>query len=105
MSKRLTTEDIARAADELGCEMAQILAVIDVETGGKSGFLEDGRPRCLFEPHRFHANTDGRYGEREPISSRAWGTWGYGTYTEQWRRFEMAAELDRTAAIESCSWG
>lgn len=105
MSKRLTTEDIARAADELGCEMAQILAVIDVETAGKSGFLDDGRPRILFEGHVFYRRTDGRYGEREPISSRAWGAWGYGTYTEQWRRFEMAAELDRTAAIESCSWG
>lgn len=105
MSKRLTTEDIARAADELGCEVAQILAVIDVETAGKSGFLPDGQPRILYEPHVFFRRTDGRYGEREPISAPAWGRWPYGTYSEQWRRFEMAAELDRTAAIESCSWG
>lgn len=102
---RLTPRDIAGAAHALGCEVAQIMAVVEVETGGKSGFLDDGRPRLLYEPHIFFRRTNGRYGERAPISAKAWGTFPYGTLSEQWRRFLLAAELDRQAAIESCSWG
>lgn len=102
---RLTPRDIAGAAHDLGCEVAQVMAVVEVETGGKSGFLDDGRPRLLFEPHVFFRRTNGRYGERAPISSKAWGTFPYGTLSEQWRRFLLAVELDQQAAIESCSWG
>ncbi len=35
----LNEQDFKRAADRLGCEVAAIKAVAEVECGGKTGFL------------------------------------------------------------------
>ena len=43
---------IASAANKLGCEVAAVRAVVDVESGG--GFLPDGRPKILFERHKVY---------------------------------------------------
>jgi two-component sensor histidine kinase len=48
----LTEEDYKRAARRLGCSVAAIKAVAEVEAPG-SGFLPDGRPKILFERHIF----------------------------------------------------
>ena len=41
-----------KAANEIGCEVAALKAVVKVESG-KNGFLPDGRPKILFEGHVF----------------------------------------------------
>lgn len=122
MSKRLTLSDLAAATERLGCSLAQILAVTEVEAGGGwfvdlragllesegggSGFLPDGRVKILFEPHVLWRVTNGALGEEEPLSSRRWGTWRYGSLSEQHRRLEAAAQrVGREAAIQACSWG
>jgi hypothetical protein len=88
----------------LKCEIAAIKAVAEVESRGE-GFLPDGRPKILFERHKFHKFTNGRFAATHPdISNASAGGYGNGG-THQWDRFDEAAALDRTAAIKSCSWG
>jgi len=102
----LTDEQIARAAQAIGCDVAAIRAVISVESGA-SGFLPDGRPKVLFEAHHFHRLTHGRYTRSHPrISSPKWDRSLYArTGTGEHARLDMAASLDREAALKSCSWG
>jgi len=103
-SKILNEDDYIAAAALLKCEIAAIKAVAEVESRG-AGFLPDGRPKILFERHKFHAFTGGRYDATHPdISNKSPGGYGAGG-THQWDRFNEAAALDQTAAIKSCSWG
>lgn len=105
MSKpKLTEQDFVNAAQELNCDVAAIKAVCEVEAP-KGGFLEDGRPTILFERHKFHKFTGGRFSAEHPdISSAKAG--GYGPAgAHQWRRFSRAFALDAKAAMKSCSWG
>lgn len=104
ISRILSEADYQSAADMLKCEIAAIKAVAEVESRGE-GFLPDGRPKILFERHKFHKFTGGRFDASHPgISNAAAGGYGNGG-AHQWDRFNEAAALDRTAAIKSCSWG
>lgn len=105
MSKtKLNITDFQRAAKELNCEVAAIRAVASVESLD-GGFLSDGRPKILFERHVFHKRTKGIHSAKHPsISNKVAG--GYGRPGEnQHDRLAVAAELNRTAALESASWG
>jgi len=103
-SKILNEDDYREAAALLNCDVAAIKAVAEVESRG-AGFLPDGRPKILFERHKFSKDTGGRYDATHPgISNRSPGGYGAGG-THQWDRFDEAAALDETAAIRSCSWG
>jgi hypothetical protein len=103
-SRLLSEADYQAAAEMLKCEIAAIKAVAEVESRGE-GFLSDGRPKILFERHKFHKFTGGRFdGSHPDISNAKAGGYGNGG-THQWDRFDEAAALDRTAAIKSCSWG
>jgi peptidoglycan hydrolase-like protein with peptidoglycan-binding domain len=104
VSKILTEADYVAAAALLKCEIAAIKAVAEVESRG-AGFLPDGRPKILFERHKFHKFTGGKYDAGHPgISSKSPG--GYGAAgNHQWDRFNEAFALDPSAAIQSCSWG
>lgn len=93
---------IEAAAAALGCDVAAVRAVIDVESRG--GFLPDSRPKILFERHLFHRMTDGVHDAAHPdISSPIPGHYvgGAGEYD----RLEEAIGLDREAALKSASWG
>jgi hypothetical protein len=104
ISRILSEADYEQAAGMLKCEIAAIKAVAEVESRGE-GFLPDGRPKILFERHKFHKFTNGRFDGTHPgISNASAGGYGNGG-THQWDRFDEAAALDRTAAIKSCSWG
>ena len=94
---------IEAAAKKLGCEVAAVRAVIDVESRG--GFLPDGRPKILFERHYFSRLTKGRFDASHPgISNGKWG--GYGAAGKhQYDRLSQAIALDRDAALRSASWG
>ena len=93
---------IEQAARDLGCQVAAVRAVIDVESRG--GFQRDRRPKILFERHYFHRLTKGRHSGRHPdISNPQWG--GYGLSAAQYDRLHRAIALDRDAALRSASWG
>lgn len=100
----LSADDIAAAAAELGIEPAVIAAVAEVESAG-AGFLADGRPKILFERHVFGRRTGHKYSALHPdISGSTPGGYGAGG-ARQYERLHEAIRLDRTAALESASWG
>lgn len=100
---RLTVAGIARAADTLGCEVAAVKAVIAVEAAGK-GFLDDGRPKILFERHIFARLTTGRFTTAHPdLSNNKAG--GYAGHAGEYPRLYRALQLDAEAALQSASWG
>lgn len=60
---KITESDYKRVAALLEVETAVVKAVAEVESGGRGGFLSDGRPVILFEGHIFwqqlkHRNMD-----------------------------------------------
>lgn len=92
------------AAAELGCELAAIRAVAEVESRG-AAFLPSGRPPVLFERHVFHRLTGGRFDAQAPGVSAA-KAGGYGAGGEaQHARLAEAMRLDREAALKAASWG
>jgi hypothetical protein len=100
----LTEEDYRQAAAILNCDIPAIKAVAEVESGG-AGFLNDGRPKILFERHKFRGFTNGAFDATHPgISNKTPGGYGKGG-AHQWERFAEAAALNETAAIKACSWG
>lgn len=91
------------ASVELGCELAAIKAVAEVESAGDP-FMADGRPRILFERHIFSSRTGRVHDAAHPdISSRSAG--GYKGGTAEYSRLAAAIALDRKSALESASWG
>ena len=106
MSKYLTEEDYQYAASIIDCDVAVIKAVSFVESGGRSGFLKDGKtPKILFEGHWFHKLTKGRFTtlENANISYPRWIRKYYNQ--DQHKRLQKAVALDRDAALKSASWG
>lgn len=98
----LDDKAIKDAASAIGCAVAAIRAVIDVESQG--GFLPDGRPKILFERHYFSRLTSRRHDSTHPdISHPTWG--GYLGGAREYGRLTRAMELDRDAALRSASWG
>jgi len=102
----ISDSDIEKAATLLGVEPAAIYAVSKVESGGKTGFDDKGRPKILFEARWFHKFTSGKYDKSDPRLSQA--TWAgakkyYGE--DQWTRLAEAFALDAEAALKSASWG
>lgn len=101
----LLESDFLLAAGKLGCEVACVKAVTEVESQG-SGFLESGRPKILLESHRFSALTQHRYDWTHPnISSRVWNRKLYQGGEREYDRMTEAMALDRTAALSATSWG
>jgi len=96
-------KDYEEAAAILGCEVAAIKAVAEVESSG-SGFLEDGRPKILFEAHIFSRLTDHKYDKSDPdISSFSWNR---SLYTkDEHKRLEKACAINRSYGLQSASWG
>jgi len=96
----------------LEIDEATLRAVAEVEASG-SGFLPASRdkaelkPKILFEGHAFHRLTGGRFSKQHPnISYPKWDRKQYsGSLAGEWRRLEAACQLDRTAALQSASWG
>ncbi|MCQ9638591.1 N-acetylmuramidase family protein [Chryseobacterium sp. WG14] len=99
--KTLTEQDYIIAAHELGCEVAAIKAVAEVESLN-GGFQADGKPKILFERHKFHEFTFGKYSAMNSDISNP----KPGGYTgNEYVRLDKAAKLDRNAALKSSSWG
>jgi hypothetical protein len=98
----LMDDDIEAAATELGCQVATIRAVLDVESRG--GFLPDKRPKILFERHYFSRLTKRKFdAQYSDISNRTPG--GYRGGAAEYGRLGAAMALDEGAALRSASWG
>lgn len=103
MKPTLNEADFQRAAEEIGCSVAAVKAVCAVEAP-RGGFLATAEPTILFERHIFSRRTDSKYDVSHPeISNRTPG--GYKGGKDEHERLQIAASLDRDAALSSASWG
>ena len=99
----LTNQDYERAARSIGCTVAAIRAVAQVESAG-NGFLADGRPKILFERHIFFRESGRKFSDTHPHISWPKGG-GYLGGAKEYDRLHEAIGLDRKAALRSVSWG
>ena len=104
--------DFTKAAQTLNIEVAAIRAVHQVETGGSSGFLPDGRPLILFEGHIFWGQLKKkgieptRYQKgNEDILFPSWNAKSYKGGTAEFDRLLRACVINHEAALMSASWG
>ena len=102
----LTRAEFAEAAALIGCETEAVMAVTAVESKG-TGFDPEGFPITLFEGHWFHRLTKGKFTASHPtLSYPKWTRQFYGkTWQAEKARLAEAMTLDRTAAMQSASWG
>ena len=108
---QMTAQDMARAADSLGVELAAIKAVSEVESAG-GGFFKAGQPKVLFERHWMNRRLKargltlaaelGRSQRPDIVNSR---TGGYRGGALEWTRLQTARSLCEEAALESASYG
>lgn len=103
---RLNDYDLPRIAARIGCGEDEIHAVLDVEAAG-GGFDAQGRPKMLFEPHKFWKELGpGTKRTRAVALGLAYPTWGEKDYPkESYTRLNAAIAIDREAALRSASWG
>jgi hypothetical protein len=101
-SLALTQAGLTLAAGDLAVNPPELWTVVAVETSG-CGYLPDRRPQILFERHVFHRLTSGRF-DAGDISSPVPGGYGAGG-SHQYDRLNAAIALDRTAALQSASYG
>jgi hypothetical protein len=103
--------EISAAANRLDIEPAALLAVAEVESGGKAYALVDGRrePLIRFEGHYFDRRLSPekrRRARAEGLSSPTAGAIANPrTPAARWAMLSRAAAIDRKAAYESVSWG
>jgi hypothetical protein len=102
--KPLSSDGIAAACDLLGVSAPEIWSVISVETSG-FGYLQDRRPKILFERHVFSRLTNHKFDAvNADVSQPTRGGYGPGG-AHQHDRLAAAIQLDRDAALQSASWG
>ncbi|WDF72882.1 N-acetylmuramidase domain-containing protein [Novosphingobium sp. KACC 22771] len=96
----LGEEGMVEFAARLGVSVRQLAAVAKVEAGG-SGFDAAGRPKILFERHKFHQFTGGRYSVR-PFSNPQPGGYDQSSWD---KLLDAIATGEVDAAFMACSWG
>lgn len=104
-AKRIDDIDLPRLGYQIGVGEDEIHAFIDVETRG-SGFDSHGRPRILFERHKFYKflpDDKKSAGLKSGLANPSVG--GYGKESEQYDKLHRAMAIDEQAALKSCSWG
>lgn len=98
----LSDAGMAAVGNLISVGATEIWTVMAVETSG-CGYLPDRRPQILFERHIFHKLTGGRFDDGD-ISDPTAG--GYGPRgAAQYDRLARAIAKDRSAALQSASWG
>lgn len=101
----LTDKDFTRAAKALGCSVAAIKAVTEVESRG-AGFLPSGEPVILFERHIMNRRLRNKgivvRDQLDVVNTKAGG---YKGGAAEHARLAKAVLIDRDSALESCSWG
>lgn len=101
----LTNQDYRNSGARLGVPPAYIAAFAEVEANG-AGFVE-GKPKLLFEPHRFSRATMHRFDATQPtISYPRWGMVPYpATQAARYAQLLKAVALDPWAGFASASYG
>ncbi len=102
IGRPLSTVGLSTASHELGVLAPEIWTVLAVETSG-CGYLPDHRPQILYERHIFHRLTKGKFDDGDISDSTAGGYGQSGAH--QYDRLALAIAKNRTAALQSCSWG
>ena len=104
----LTEQNYVDAAKALGCDVAAVKAVAQVETAGAS-FDASRRPTILYERHIFSKHTvpRGRCDQATPdlSASKPYAPGTYGNKNEQFTKLARAFQLDPDAALKAASWG
>lgn len=104
-AKRIDDIDLPKLGKQIGVGEDELHAFIEAETRG-SGFDAQGRPRILFERHKFYKYVQRSKREAALAAGLANPTaGGYGKESEQYAKLERAMKLDERAALMSCSWG
>jgi len=123
-TSRITEQDYNDVAKDLGVDVCAIKAIATVESRG-DGFLSSDHPKVLFESHKFHKYSRGKYDKSHPELSHTY--WEYdeegnvmrdkkrnkirhktyykGGEQEVTARLNKAIILDSDAALKSASWG
>lgn len=108
LASAITEEDLLNIAKKLGdTNTKRIKAVSKVESGG-SGWFKSGLPKILYERHKFHLHTKGKYSTSN-ISNKTPG--GYtedankNGINDSWEKLAEACMLDPLAALKSISIG
>lgn len=91
-ARRASAGDFARAAEALGCPVAALRAVWDVEAAGRP-FRADGSLERRFEPHKL-ARPDGTYKTSMKLSAAA-----------REAKFAAAFRENPNDAMRATSWG
>lgn len=111
---KLTNEMIRDLANRLGLEPALLKAVQLVEAAGRDGFLADGRPQILFEGHIMYKEFHKKFPDRDlaylrkRYSTIFFPKWDKSKYlggVHEYKRLELAKEIDEECALKSASWG
>lgn len=108
----LSEADLEQAASALSVDIASVYAIKKVESKGL-GFLDDGRPKILYERHvmrrQLKKNGKGNLAINTAqanfpniVNSK---TGGYKGGAAEHYRLQLAKTVDETSALESCSWG
>lgn len=110
----VSLQKIQSEAKRLGVEVAALRAILEKESKG-SGFNADGTPKILYERHIMYRRLADNFSKpiadswvrANPnlVNPKGYGAGGYGKYSAQPKKLEAAAKIDRTSALESCSWG
>ena len=106
-----TRSEIAAEAQALGLEPAVLLAVVEVESGGRAFANVAGRaePLIRFEGHYFDrllpADKRGQARRAGLASPKAGAIPNPATQAARWALLERAMQVDREAALQSVSYG
>lgn len=102
---RIQDIDLPRIGYHVGVGEDELHAFMDVEAAG-SGFDSAGRPKMLFEPHKFYAALRGDQRAEAVKQGLAYPKWGEKKYpSDSYPRLIKAMEINETAALQSASWG
>jgi len=117
MKPKLKESDLIWAATVLGCSVAVVEAVDEIESDGE-GFDSLGRPIILFEGHIFWRELEKAGIDPQPyaikyphVVYKKWTRKHYATGTRDQRnaaehkRLRIASTIHEVAAIKSASWG
>jgi N-acetylmuramidase/Putative peptidoglycan binding domain len=104
--------DIETAARLLNCEVAAIKAVNEIESGGRRGFLADGKIMILFEGlvfwkelKKMGINPNTVVKGNENVLYESWTKVFYQGGTLEHDRLNKAIKINKIAALASASYG
>lgn len=108
----ITEKQFQDVAHLIGCDVAAVKAVRQVETGGKGGFLSPGVPTILFEGHIFWSQLKKKgmspemYAKDHPnVVYPRWDKSQYKGGIKEYDRLNEAELIDKECALNSASWG